>query len=337
MLLVDGRVWLPVDARDLVKRIMVVAHCGLQGHRGEHVMVETIKQRFSLMRLRTTVTRFVRSCLLCKHVKGGLIIQRESDPAAAATERNECVHYDYLYLGDSYGDSQYVLVLKDELTHYCELVAADSPTSLTAAEAVLDWHKRFGPPRELVSDQGSHFTAALLAELTARVHTRQRFVPVYTPWINGTVERVNRDILQVLRVMLLELQLDTRNWVYLLLVIQANLNHSPVPSLDGHAPVELFTGLPAPTPLNSIVVPGVRKARIVPVNADGASAELAALREHLREMHAAVVNHKERKRLHDMARAKGQVCNFEVGDYVLWSRIDKRLQGGKLLVPPALG
>jgi hypothetical protein len=218
------------------------------------------------------------------------------------------------------------------LTHYCELVAADSPTSLTAAEAVLDWHKRFGPPRELVSDQGSHFTAEMLAELAARVHTRQRFVPVYTPWINGTVGRVNRDILQVLRVMLLELQLDTRNWVYLLPAIQGNLNHTPVPSLSGHAPVELFTGLPAPTPLDSIIVPGERRAQVLTVDISAADAQLATLREHLRELHGVVTDRKEQKRLYEMARAKGQVCNFMVGDYVLWSRVDKRLQGSKLLV-----
>jgi hypothetical protein len=75
-----------------------------------------------------------------------------------------------------------VLVLKDELTHHCELVAA---------EAVLDWHKRFGLPAEWVSDNGSHFKAALLQELAACVHARQRFVPVFI----GTVELVNRDIL----------------------------------------------------------------------------------------------------------------------------------------------
>ncbi|KAE9360841.1 hypothetical protein PF008_g1644 [Phytophthora fragariae] len=53
---------------------------------------------------------------------------------------------DYLELGDSYGASHYVLVHKDELTHYCELGAADSATSATAAAAVLNWHKRFGLP-----------------------------------------------------------------------------------------------------------------------------------------------------------------------------------------------
>jgi hypothetical protein len=67
--------------------------------------------------------------------------------------------------------------------------------------------------------------------LAERLQAARTFTPVYS-WINGTVERAIRDILQVLRVMLLELQLNTRNWLYLLPVIQANLNHSPMQSLD---------------------------------------------------------------------------------------------------------
>ncbi|EGZ08969.1 hypothetical protein PHYSODRAFT_414166, partial [Phytophthora sojae] len=78
----------------------------------------------------------------------------------------------------------------------------------------------------------------------------------------------------------------------LLPLVQANLNHTPVVSLGNCAPVELFTGLPAPSALD------VREQRC-----------MAA-----------------------MARSKGTVCNFSEGDYVLWSRVDQRLQGGKLLV-----
>ncbi|POM59317.1 hypothetical protein PHPALM_31969 [Phytophthora palmivora] len=73
------------------------------------------------------------------------------------------------------------------------------------------------------------------------------------PWTNGTVETVNRDILQVLRVMILESQLDIRNWVHYLPLIQANHRH--VPSLSKYASVGLFTGLPAPSALYVVMMP----------------------------------------------------------------------------------
>ncbi|GMF54369.1 unnamed protein product [Phytophthora fragariaefolia] len=45
-----------------------------------------------------------------------------------------------------------------------------------AAEAVLDWFKRFGLPEEWVSDNGSHFKAHLMEELTGRLYATQKFV-----------------------------------------------------------------------------------------------------------------------------------------------------------------
>ncbi|KAE8883707.1 hypothetical protein PF001_g1593 [Phytophthora fragariae] len=215
---------------------------------------------------------------------------------------------DYLELGESYSTSNYVLVLKDELTHYCELVAADSATSATAAAAVLDWHKRFGLPEMWESDNGSHFKAALMQQLADRLKVVQKFVPVYTPWINGTVERVNRDILHVLRLMLMELNLDTRKWPYLLPLIQANLNDSAVASLEGHAPIELFTGLPAPSLLDTVVVPVGRVTRTLSVDMSAAASHLVQLRQHLAEVHAKVIARKEQRRAYELAKAKGQTC-----------------------------
>ncbi|KAE9360834.1 hypothetical protein PF008_g1643 [Phytophthora fragariae] len=171
-----------------------------------------------------------------------------------------------------------------------------------------------------------------MQQLADRLKVVQKFVPVYTPWINGTVERVNRDILQVLRVMLMELNLDTRNWPYLLPLIQANLNHSAVASLGGHAPIELFTGLPAPSLLDTVVAPVGGVTRTLSVDMSAAASHLEQLRQHLAEMHSKVIARKEQRRAYELLKAKGQTCNFEVGDFVLWSRVDKRMRGSKLLV-----
>ncbi|ETL80691.1 hypothetical protein L917_18836 [Phytophthora nicotianae] len=39
----------------------------------------------------------------------------------------------------------------------------------------------------------------------------------------------------------------------------------------------------------------------------------------------------KRKRLYDMAATKGSTANFEIGNYVLWSRVDQRFSKDKLL------
>ncbi|OWY94441.1 hypothetical protein PHMEG_00035828 [Phytophthora megakarya] len=67
------------------------------------------------------------------------------------------------------------------------------------------------------------------------------------------------------------------------------------------------------------------------VNLDNVSEHLALLRHSLQEMHKEVVESKERRRLQDMAVYKGTPANFDVGDFVLWSRVDQRLPTNKLL------
>ncbi|EGZ20976.1 hypothetical protein PHYSODRAFT_492634 [Phytophthora sojae] len=130
-----------------------------------------------------------------------------------------------------------------------------------------------------------------MENLRARLRALHAFVPVYTPWVNGTVERLNREALQVVRALLLEYQLDTKSWEHLVPLVQANLNQTPVNSLGGNAPLELFTGLQVPTQLDT-----------------------------------------EKTRMYQKMAKEGKLENFSVGDYVLWSRVDERLRGNKLMV-----
>eukprot|EP00644_Phytophthora_capsici_P005410 jgi/Phyca11/97370/e_gw1.1.1668.1 len=124
-----------------------------------------------------------------------------------------------------------------------------------------------------ISDQGSHFKNEVVSELSRRLRTQQEFTPAYCPWINGSVERVNRDILQVIRTMILD------------------LNHTAVPSLGNRAPVELFTGLPCPTPLREFYLP----------------------------------NQRMKQRMLNKKRERGEnIVNFTEGDYVLRSRVDEK-------------
>ncbi|OWZ16901.1 hypothetical protein PHMEG_0009234 [Phytophthora megakarya] len=109
--------------------------------------------------------------MLCPHVKGGKMIKRPWSETINCNERNGVLHWDFLSLGDSFGSSKYLLVLKDHATHFCELVVVG------------------------VSDNGSHFKNEVVAELSRKLKTQQQFTLAYSPRINGSVERVNRDIL----------------------------------------------------------------------------------------------------------------------------------------------
>ncbi|GMF18154.1 unnamed protein product [Phytophthora lilii] len=169
LLLVEGKVWIPTQAKELLTRILVVAHCGLNAHRGANVMERQRRQNYAIKSLAKLVNEFVTNCLLCKHIKGCTIIQRPWGEHREPAANNEVLHFDFLFMGGSYGDTQYVLVLKDELTHYCELIACDAPTSSVTAAAILDWAKRFCLPAMWVSDNETHFKNKLMENLRDRV------------------------------------------------------------------------------------------------------------------------------------------------------------------------
>ncbi|OWZ04112.1 hypothetical protein PHMEG_00024041 [Phytophthora megakarya] len=177
------------------------------------------------------------------------VIQRPWGPTYNATERNELLHWDFLYLGKS----KYLLVLKDSLTHFCELVACDAATSAVAASALVDWSKRLGAPKILISDQGSYFKNEVVKQVCKQLAIEQDLVLAYAPWMNGTIERLNRDVLQGLRVLLMEMNLDWHEWEYLVHMVEGALNHTPVASLGNRSPGELFTALPRPTPFEPVV------------------------------------------------------------------------------------
>ncbi|KAG2759317.1 hypothetical protein PC129_g9643 [Phytophthora cactorum] len=231
----------------------------------------------------------------------------------------------------SYGSSKYLLVLNDHVTHYCELVVADTAESSVVTEALLDWHSRFGIPPVWVSDNGSHFKNEEIAGLSRRLRTKQTFTPVYSTWVNGSIERVNRDILQVVRAMLLVYKLSYKDWVYLVSMTQASLNCTALPSLGNRAPVELFTGLPRPTPLKDFYLPDQNELQPVP-ESDMVEGYLEKLRCSIQQMHGAVEDQRTMQRLLNQKRQQGDnVVTFHVGDYVLRSRVDEK-HGNKLQV-----
>ncbi|OWZ19870.1 hypothetical protein PHMEG_0005806 [Phytophthora megakarya] len=81
----------------------------------------------------------------------------------------------------------------------------------------------------LRSDQGSNSKNWVVKHLASRLKVELDYTPVYSPWLNGTVERLNKYY-----------SLDTREWPYLVPAVQANRNHASVHSLAGHAPIEVF-------------------------------------------------------------------------------------------------
>ncbi|POM79226.1 Hypothetical protein PHPALM_3157 [Phytophthora palmivora] len=295
----DDRIWIPSNEESLVQRLLVISHCEAQGHRGRDALINIVNRRFLIRNISVMVKTFLASCLMCQHVKGGKIVMIPWTVTLRCNKLNGALHWDYVQLGNSFGDSKYLLVLKDEATHFCELVPCAVPTAAVTAEAILDWYSR-------------------------RLTSGQKFTVTYSPWINGSIERIDRGIVQVLRAMCLEAKVGIRDWVHFIPVLQSNLNHIPVPSLANKAPVELFCILPASSPLDfskdkTFIELGTSTRQI--------ESKLEQLRVRVQDMHKRVQKaRKKQTRRNHKAQSGAKVANFDIGDYC------GQMHNGKLLV-----
>ena len=111
LVVMNGRMWVPEDAEDLQWRLLITAHCGSAGHRGIESTRSVLHEQFTWQGLYTDTMLFVSNCIHCLMSKTGQKIPRPLSLTLHATKPNEVVNFDFLYLGQSYGDMKYVLVM----------------------------------------------------------------------------------------------------------------------------------------------------------------------------------------------------------------------------------
>jgi transposase InsO family protein len=339
---INGRVWIPT--KELQLRVMVVAHAGMAGHRGVKVTTDDIARWCWWPGLRGDARAFVQGCLQCRNNKGPRVIPRPLGETLRGVERNEVLHMDYLFMGPGMEENRYLLVLKDGFTGYTELISCRSPTALVAAQALTAWCARFGAPKTLVSDRASHFMNEMLSEVTRRLGIGHHFTVAYSPWANGTVERINRDILALARIKLAEARLPAKLWPQLVPAIAHTINNYPSDRRGGVAPVTAFCGFERSDPIRTLMeVRGDRSSGgdqhdvMVTVHAlpEEESNKVVTATEKLvrslQQMHMRIHNAREREREAKLKRTDPtarQHPNFDVGDYVLYTVVSK--ERGKL-------
>jgi hypothetical protein len=325
----NGKLCIPPADRALVMSILIAAHCSFAGHRGQQTTYQHCDRVFHWPGMYADVASFCRNCLHCLRAKGGSCIPRPWGSTYQATKPNEHLHFDFLYMKKSVEGLEHVLVLKDSLSHYCRLVPCAAADAHHTAVALMSWFADFGVPPLWTTDMGSHFVNSVITELAEAFHCHHNVVLSGCSWINGSVERLNKEVLAVTRTLVSEYRIKTDEWPALLPIVQHALNHSPVHSLANHAPVEVFTSLPADSPFPAIYLN--RSLMSVPDTADLRTA-VAETRRLLHALHKDVLDATAAKLDANRRCQRGAVRpNFTIGDYVLVADVKGRFNAEKLL------
>ncbi|CAM4808933.1 unnamed protein product [Rotaria magnacalcarata] len=153
-----------------------------------------LKARYWWPQMRRAVEQHIGSCYKCArhnirltkadgHLKN---IQPPDDVF-------QIVHMDFWGpMTTSDDGNRYVLVLTDNLSKYVIAEAYPDCTAKTAAKFFVEKYILVhGAPERLVTDNGAHFSNALMKTITQTTNIKHAFSASYHPQTNGQVERFN--------------------------------------------------------------------------------------------------------------------------------------------------
>jgi transposase InsO family protein len=313
----DGRqrIYVP-DTRHLRVRLCISAHQGLAGHRAVETTTKWLTEHFTWLNIDRDIRTIVQSCLHCMRTKGGHVVPRPWLQTAQATTVNQILHFDYFHVRQPSDTNpmQYILVIMDGFSKFVELIPCTNADSATAVTALLDWFKRYGIATQWTSDRGRHFLNNVMRDLSHRLGTSHHFTAAYAPWSNGQVERVNREIREMLSALISETKAQHDTWPQFLPIVNYAINASPSTSLAGLSPFTIFTGRKPGSPLMTIFDKNTATVNTVAPTSLTLQTHTAKLQQALHDLHQRVTKHPRRKQ----TKRNGETAiDFDIGDYVL--------------------
>ena len=128
-------------------------------------------------------------------------------------------------LPPDYHGNTYIIVIIDVFSRFVELYAAKDATALSAAKAVVQWIGRYGIPGEILTDNGTQYTAEIITQLCDLIRVEHLTILPYSHEENAVVERANREVNRHLRAIVFDKKVKNE-WSLYLPLVQRIMNSS---------------------------------------------------------------------------------------------------------------
>nr|KYP31458.1 Pro-Pol polyprotein [Cajanus cajan] len=181
----------------------ILWHCHnspYRGHfNGERTAVKVLQSGFFWPNLFKDAYGYVQRCDSCQ--RSGNISKRHEMPLQNIQEVEvfDCWGIDFIGPLPTSFSNEYILLAVEYVSRWVEAI----PTQKVDAKTVIKFLKknifcRFGTPRVLISDGGSHFCNAQLKKALEHYGLRHKVATTYHPQTNWQAEVSNREIKRIL-------------------------------------------------------------------------------------------------------------------------------------------
>ena len=166
-------------------RMGIVKRAHLLGHFQEESTINRLKEKYFWPRMANDVAACIKNCLACIRSREGQTLEHpaRSLQVSGIFDRIgiDCV---FGFPIDEEGHCG-VLVLTEYLSKYPMAFPLKSKTAEEIAKHLWKFISIFGPPKEILSDQGREFVNQVIDELLKRTGIERRVTSPYHPRTNG--------------------------------------------------------------------------------------------------------------------------------------------------------
>ena len=153
----------------------------------------------------------------------------------------ERIAIDYIHnLTKDQQGHEHILVVIDCFTRFVELYPTTALTAEETADHLLKYVGRYGPPIQILSDNGSHFVNGTVTALLHYMGIDHQFTIAYSKEENGIVERANKEVMRHLRNILFE-NGQPEQWSRYIPIVQ-NIMNTAIHSATGFSPSHMIFG-----------------------------------------------------------------------------------------------
>ncbi|GJS42922.1 reverse transcriptase domain-containing protein [Tanacetum coccineum] len=174
-----------------------------EGPTGGHHSVNLIAQKvFDAGLFWPTIYRdvhtMIKSCDTCQ--RQGKISQRDEMPqnAIQVCEIFDVWGIDFMGPFSSSHGNKYILVVVDYLSKWVEAKALPTNDARVVVKFLKSLFARFGTPRAIISDRGTHFCNDQFAKVMSKYGVAHRLATAYHPQMSDQVEVSNRGLKRIL-------------------------------------------------------------------------------------------------------------------------------------------